>query len=113
METTLISSIASVKETIREIRRISNNGVLVGTTSKVHMKLILKNEKLQATGLITGQPAEKRPMVITYDVSTNFSGKEFLSSLCQQNLDSTQKSKFQKEVKLSHKTGNRNVKAVN
>ncbi|KAK9304203.1 hypothetical protein QLX08_004363 [Tetragonisca angustula] len=65
-KTTLISSIAFVKEKIFETKEISNNGVLVETTLKVNMELILKNEQFQATGLIAaGLPAKKRPMVIT------------------------------------------------
>ena len=109
-KTTLISSIAFVKEKIFETKEISNNGVLVEATLKVNMELILKNEQFQATGLIAaGLPAKKRPMVITRRLNKLF-WKGI--SIVRANLESTLKNKFQEEVKLSYKTGNYTVKAV-
>lgn len=78
------------------------------TTTKKYMERVLKNEKLHVARLITGLPVKKKPLLIVHDVPSNANGKEFLSGLRQQNLDSTQNSKFQEEVRKLHRNGNRN-----
>lgn len=72
------------------------------------MERVLKNEKLHVARLITGLPVKKKPLLIVHDVPSNANGKGFLSGLRQQNLDSTQNSKFQEEVRKLHRNGNRN-----
>lgn len=109
---TLVSSLAPAKEKlqIRGVKKIANNGVLVETATKEDMERVLKNEKLQAAGLVTGLPAKKRPRIIIYDVPKDHTEKEFLNSLRQQNLGDD---KAQGEVKISHRTGNKNLDTVN
>lgn len=109
---TLVTNLAPAKEKlqIRGVKKIANNGVLVETATKEDMKRVLKNEKLQAAGLVTGLPAKKKPKIIVYDVPNDITEKEFLSSLRQQNLNNAKSSD---EVKISHKTGNRSAETSN
>lgn len=66
-----MSNIAPIKEKLKiHVKRISNNAILVETTAKKYLERELKSEKLVATGFATGLLAEKKPMIIIYDVPT-------------------------------------------
>ena len=103
----LMENLAPAKEKIRisGLKKISNNRVVVETTTKEEMERVLKNEKLQEAGLVAGIPAKKRPMIIVYDVPAQLNEEEFLAALRQQNLQNLSRAKFKEEVRLSHKTG--------
>ena len=104
-----MENLAPAKEKLRisGLKKISNNRVVVETTTKEEMERVLKNEKLQAAGLVAGLPTKRRPMLIVYDVPAQLGEEEFLAALRQQNLENLSRAKF-KEVRLSYKTGTRN-----
>ena len=112
---TLVTSLAPAKEKlqIRGVKKISNNGVLVETATKEDMERVLKSDNLQAAGLVTGLPAKKKPRVIVYDVPNVLSESEFLTSLRQQNLNTSANEKPHDAVRISHKTGSRNPETAN
>ena len=65
-----MENLAPAKEKLRisGLKKISNNRVVVETTTKEEMERVLKNEKLREAGLVASIPAKKRPMIIVYDV---------------------------------------------
>ncbi|KOX79392.1 hypothetical protein WN51_09230 [Melipona quadrifasciata] len=93
---TLMANMRPEKELIkaRGVKKISNNGVLVETSTKEEMQHVLGNKKLINAGLAISIPAEKRPMIIVYDVPNTLDEKQLLSSLRQQNFVGVEKKKF-------------------
>ena len=114
-KTAVMSSLAPTKEKlkIRSVKKLANNGVLIKTTNKDNATRMLQSEKLTAAGLVAGLQGEKRPQVIVYDVPTDTSDKDFLAAIRHQNLEGTDKGKLKEEVKISHRTGNRNADTNN
>ena len=77
----LMENLAPAKQKLRisGLKKISNNRVVVETTTKEEMDRVLKNEKLQAAGRISGLLTKKRPMLIVYDVPAQLDEEEFLA----------------------------------
>ena len=111
----VMSSFAPSKDKlkIRSVKKIANNGVLIETTNKDDATRMLQSGKLTAAGLVAGLPEKKRPRVIIYNVPTDTSDKDFLTALRNQNLAGMDKGKQREEIKISHKTGNRNAEINN
>ena len=76
-----MENLAPAKQKLRisGLKKISNNWVVVETTTKEELDQVLKNEKLQAAGRISGLPTKKRPMLIVYDVPAQLDEEEFLA----------------------------------
>lgn len=96
-----------------KIKKISNNGVLVETSTKEEMQHVLSNKKLTSAGLVTSLPAKKKPLLIVYDVPNTFDDKLLLSSLRQQNFEGDQRENFNDAIRFSHKTGSRSGETTN
>ncbi|KAK1117324.1 hypothetical protein K0M31_016698 [Melipona bicolor] len=72
---------------VRGVKKISNNGVLVETSTKEEMQRVHENKKLTNAGHVTSIPAKKRPMVIVYDIPNSSDEKQLQSSLRRQNFE--------------------------
>ena len=70
---------AKLNHRISGLKKISNNRVVVETTTKEEMDRVLKNENLQAAGRVSGLLTKKRPMLIVHDVPAQLDEEEFLT----------------------------------
>ena len=90
------------------LKKISNNQVILETTTMEEMQRVLKSKKLKAANLKMSLPVKKRPMLIVYGVPAELDEEKFLLELRRQNFQHMPEEKY-KAVKFSHKTGKRNL----
>lgn len=111
----IMSSFLPAKEKlkIRNVRKISNRGVLIETATKDDMNTVLHSDKLDSAGLTASLPSRKNPRMVISSIPKEMEEKELLNSIRQQNLKNFSKSKFTEELKLSFRTGDRRRDVVN
>lgn len=111
----IMSSFLPAKEKlrIRNVRKISNKGVLIETATKDDMNTVLLSKKLDSAGLTANLPSKRSPRMIISNIPKEMEEKELLAAIRQQNLKDFSKTKFAEEFTLSFRTGNRKRDVVN
>lgn len=93
---------------IRNVRKISNNGVLIETQKKRDIDIILKNEKIKAAGMEVGLPAKKSPKIIIFSVPRPSNDEETRMEIMRHNFEGEELKTLTKHSKVAFKTGDKN-----
>lgn len=104
---------ATDKLKIRNFRKIKNNGILIETETKNDLVQILQSKKLEEAGLKAGLPRKIQPRFIIFDVPRDYNENMLAEAIHLQNAEGINKQKFNNELKLIFKTGDKLKDTVN
>ncbi|CAK9801626.1 Uncharacterized 50 kDa protein in type I retrotransposable element R1DM [Anthophora quadrimaculata] len=111
----IVTSMEPAKEKlrIRNVRKISNKGVLIETETPEDLKNLINSSKLATAGLKVGLPPKRRPRMIIHSIPLDKQEKDILNAIHEQNLEKLPSAKFAEDFKLVFKTGDKNRTRVN
>lgn len=112
-----IISPGELKLHVRGLRKIRNGGVIISTDSKVDTDKLKNSEKLVSSGLKVEEPSKRRPRIVVIGVPVALTDKEVFDAIYEQNiadkLPNTTREAFLETIKLSHKSGKKNLPTCN
>ncbi|XP_047020535.1 uncharacterized protein LOC124645220 [Helicoverpa zea] len=117
---TLLQKIISPEELklhVRGLRKVRNGGIIISTDSKGDIDKLKKSEQLVSSGLTVEEPAKRRPRIAIIGVPVALTEKEVFDCIYEQNISDkvpeTNRESFQNTIKLSHRSGKKNLPTCN
>lgn len=96
---------------------MKNGGVLISTENKGDIEKLKNSEKLASSGLKIEEPSKRRPRIAVIGVPVALTEKEVFECIYEQNLSDKLSNltcdSFLECIKLSHKSGKRDLSTCN
>lgn len=112
-----IISPEQLKLHVRGLKKVKNGGVLISTENKGDIEKLKNSEKLASSGLKIEEPSKRRPRIAVIGVPVALTEKEVFECIYEQNLSDKLSNltcdSFLECIKLSHKSGKRDLSTCN
>lgn len=112
-----IISPEQLKLHVRGLKKVKNGGVLISTENKGDIEKLKNSEKLASSGLKIEEPSKRRPRIAVIGVPVALTEKEVFECIYEQNLSDKLPNltceSFLECIKLSHKSGKRDLSTCN
>lgn len=106
-----------LKLQVRSLRKTRNGGVIISTETKEDIQKLRESSALSNSGLKVEEPYKRKPRIVIVGVPSDYSEKDLLKHICDQNLaeklTSISKEDILAAMKLSHKSGKKDSPRCN
>nr|XP_049707334.1 uncharacterized protein LOC126056848 [Helicoverpa armigera] len=112
-----IISPEQLKLQVRGIKKVKNGGVLISTENIGDIEKLKSSDKIVSSGLKIEEPSKRRPRIAVIGVPVALTEKEVFECIYEQNLSdklpNLTRESFLECIKLSHKSGKRDLSTCN
>ncbi|XP_063898288.1 uncharacterized protein LOC135118965 [Helicoverpa armigera] len=112
-----IISPEQLKLQVRGIKKVKNGGVLISTENIGDIEKLKSSDKIVSSGLKIEEPSKRRPRIAVIGVPVALTEKEVFECIYEQNLSAKlpnlTRESFLECIKLSHKSGKRDLSTCN